>query len=178
MPEAWDGKAYIEYENKNYEEALKDFEESLKLNPSNVNSNLGKKNCLKNLGREDEIGPNMDENEINKVDQLLKEEKIDEAANEINSILEKDENNLDAQFLKGYILCKKDDADEAKIIFDKIIDKDKLNYLSLYNCGLVLLNNKRPDEAKEYFKKTLEIQPDFDKALVCMANFDVKEKKI
>ena len=81
-------------------------------------------------------------------------------------------------FLKGYILCKNDEADNAKEIFDKILEKDKNNYLALYNCGLVLLNNNRYDEAKEYMIKCLEIDPEFDKAKICLANIYINEKRM
>ena len=37
----------------------------------------------------------------------------------------KDENDINAIFLRGYILCVKNNLDDAKEIFDKIIEKDK-----------------------------------------------------
>lgn len=157
---------------------MKCFEESLKLNPSNINSTLGKSKCLENLGRKEESLKSLENvSNADKIQLLIKEDKMDEAENEINSLLEKDENNLDAQLLKGYILCNKDDVDEAKKTFDKIIEKDKSNYLALYNCGLILLNNNRIEEAKEYLNKSLEIQPDFDKGLITMGNIYAKENQ-
>ena len=103
---------------------------------------------------------------------------MEEEENEINNLLKNDENNMDAMFYKGYILCNKDEADSAKEIFDKkILEKDKENYLIFYNFGLILLNNNRYNEAEEYFKKCLEIQPEFNKAKISLGNVYVKKNK-
>lgn len=165
-------------EQKNYEEALKYFEEGINLNPSNENNFVGKAKCLENLDRkEDLLNMINDLKGINKIELLIKNDKIDEAENEIDNLLQNDENNLDAMFLKGYILCNKDELDNAKNIFDKNIEKDKTNYLAFYNCGLILLNNNRYNEAEEYFNKCLEIEPQFNKAIISLGNVYVKQNK-
>ena len=169
--EALEGKAFILLEQKYYEEALNLYEEAIKLNPSNENNLLGKVKCLENIGKTEEVLNIINEIKgIDKIKLLIKYDKIEEAEKEINKLLEKDENDINAIFLKGYILYVKNNLDDAKEIFDKIIEKDKNNYLALYNCGLILLNNNRTEEAENYFKKCFEIEHEFSKALICLGN--------
>ena len=175
--QAIEGKAYILLEQKNYSEALKYYEEAIQLNPDNNNNFIGKTQCLENLGKKEEVLRSINNIKgTNKIEFLIKNDRIEEAENIIDESLQKNENDLKMNFLKGYILCKNDEADNAKEIFDKILEKDKNNYLALYNCGLVLLNNNRYDEAKEYMIKCLEIDPEFDKAKICLANIYINEK--
>ena len=175
-----EAKAYILLEQKNYKEALNYYEKAIKANPDNENNILGKAKCLEHLEDKNEIMNLVDNLKgVNKIEFLIKNNKIDEAENKINELLEKEEykNNEDINFLKGYILCYKDDVDNAKEIFDKIIEKDENNYLALYNCGLILLNNNKDVEAKEYFIKCLKLAPEFDKAKICLGNILINEKK-
>ena len=70
MIQTLEGKASILLEQKNYEEALKCFEELLKLNHSNENYILGKAKCLDNLNKKEEVLNII--NDIKGIDNLFK----------------------------------------------------------------------------------------------------------
>ena len=97
--EALEGKAFILLEQKYNEEALNLYEEAIKLNPSNENNLLGKVKCLKNIGKTEEILNIINEIKgIDKIEVLIKYDKIEEAEKEINDLLGKNENNINAIF--------------------------------------------------------------------------------
>ena len=160
-------KGSIERELKNYDDAIKSFDESLQLDPDNVKAMLLKGNCYDDMNKKDwaldsyeKIIQKDSDNELAhqlKGQALLssvdKDNNYEEALVEFNIVLSKNPKNSDALFYKAFALSKLGRNDEAIGIYQKSIEENKdkdenqkkeNNCITNYNIGVILSKeNKR-----------------------------------
>jgi len=134
-----DGK--LRFEKKEYEKALKSFEEALQLNPDDVDSLCQKCIALNILDR------------------------YDEALKTINKVLEIDPNNAFALRLKASVLGPSERYEEALESINKSISIEPKNPHGYYIQGLALKSLDRFEESLKSLDKSLEIDPNDDNAM-------------
>lgn len=101
--------------------------------------------------------------EIDSVNELLNQGKVDDAWREINKILEKDPDNILAKNVKGNVLGRGyGRLDEALLIFKEIVETDP-NFASAWeNMGICYALKKDFDNAERCLLHALELSPDND----------------
>lgn len=101
--------------------------------------------------------------EIDPVNELLNQGKVDDAWREINKILEKDPDNIMAKNVKGNVLGRGyGRLDEALLIFKEIVETDP-NFASAWeNMGICYALKKDFDNAERCLLHALELSPDND----------------
>lgn len=99
--------------------------------------------------------------EIDPVNELLNQGKVDDAWREINKILEKDPDNIMAKNVKGNVLGRGyGRLDEALLIFKEIVETDP-NFASAWeNMGICYALKKDFDNAERCLLHALELSPD------------------
>jgi len=145
----WEGSSYksdvLNYKGAalfnldKFEEAIKVYDESLKLNPKNYLS------------------------WNNKAQLLFELERYDEAANAIEKALENLEDKEDEQLLlvnKTLILTYGDKSEQSLKLIKKILKENSENYRVWLSKGVALSDLDKQEEAIEAFNEGLKIEPE------------------
>lgn len=99
--------------------------------------------------------------EIDPVNELLNQGKVDDAWREINKILEKDPDNIIAKNVKGNVLGRGyGRLDEAILIFKEIVETDPNFASSWENLGICYALKNDFDNAERCLLHALELSPD------------------
>ena len=138
---------------KRYEEAIKAYEEAVKINPKNDDAWYNKGNGLARLKRYEEAI------------------KAYEEAVKINPKYDK------AWYNKGFCLGELKRYEEAIKAFEKTIELNPKYDKAWYNKGNVFGKLKRYEEAIEAYEKAIEINPKNDKAWVNKGVYLAKDKR-
>ncbi len=132
--ENWFNKGLALYDQGKYDDAIKCFDETVKLDPNYADAWLGKAIALDDLG------------------------KYDEAILAYDEAISLDPNNARAWNNKGVALGKQGNTDEAVEAFDEAIRLDPNYAAARNNKGAVLEALERDTEASTAFAKTKESQ--------------------
>ena len=101
--------------------------------------------------------------ELDPVNELLNQGKVDEAWREVNKILEKDPDNVVAKNVKGNVLGRGyGQLDEAIKIFKEIVDEHPDFSSAWENMGIAYAIKKDFTNAERCLLKALELSPDND----------------
>ncbi|MGI0047698.1 MAG: tetratricopeptide repeat protein, partial [Nitrosotalea sp.] len=120
------------YNIKNYESALEQLENIIKLQPYNTKATRCRVIIQELLG------------------------KFEQAIKSCDEILDIDQCNLDVLYRKGILFLKLIRHKEAIECFDKVLNINPRHELALYNKGMVLSGMTRREEAIECFDRVLE----------------------
>ncbi len=125
---------------KRYEEAIKAFNEALKINSNDASSLYGKGIALYKLKR------------------------YEEAIKTFSKALEIDSEYICALYGKGKVLSKLGHNEEALTAFEEAIKFNSEYAIAHYQRGKVLSNLRKHEKALEAFEKVIEFNPQFAKA--------------
>lgn len=91
-------------------------------------------------------------------------DKVDEAFNTVNDIIEEFPESVIAYDLKGVILKKQGKLEDAIIAFSKAVEIEPGFAIAWYNLGQIERNLGHFDQAKIYLDKAIKLQSDLTKA--------------
>lgn len=77
--------------------------------------------------------------------------------------------NVSAMYFKGLGLAGLNKRDEAKIIFQQAVDTDSEFYIAYFYLGVLAMEEGQLKSALQYAKTTLEIQPNFRRGQLLVA---------
>ena len=140
----------IEYDEKNYDESLKFFSESLKINPNNSE-------CFSNRGL------------VN-----FKLKKTEEAIADFKKAISIDKNNYNPFFNLGNLYKELGRLDESIDNFSKAISINKNFYTAYYNRAIIKRALLKFDDAIKDFDEALKIKPNFSNAVMFKAITQLK----
>jgi superkiller protein 3 len=147
------GQLYAE--TQEYENAIKEFNTVLELEPDNLFSRIY-------LGR---------------IYTTLKD--YDHAAKEFNTILNRNPNNFYAHINLGKMYVEMKDYDHAIAEFKKVIELNPKDYMSYFILGELLSDKKgKPQEAISCLSKGLSLNPNHFDSQVRLGNLYLKTGKI
>jgi|Deesub1362B_J571_1020462.scaffolds.fasta_scaffold00200_24 tetratricopeptide (TPR) repeat protein len=144
------------FAQKNYQEALIEYQNILSENPKLYQINLNIGNCYYEMGD------------------------YEKAISSYQAILEKEPDSHDALMSLANIYLEKGDLDRGLEYIKKIDLKTIDNPITFYNIGTLLYNKGKPDLAIEYYLNALRLDPNFGDAYyqlgLCYLNTNEKEK--
>jgi FkbM family methyltransferase len=126
----------INYLLKKYDSAIKYFQESLSLNPSDAEAYYNCGNAFKD------------------------KEQFDEAVTWYKKALQFDSRNPSIYLNLGYVLGKKGELDEAVQCYREALRLEPDNAMAHFNLGNALFDKGLFDEAMEQYQKTIAIDPE------------------
>ena len=158
-----------------FEDALRHFDEALKINEKQPSVWSNRAMALKGLGKFDDalesidraiqIDSNFAESFYNKGNILAQINKLEEAVLALDRLTELKPTNELAFFLKGNLLQRLDKRLEAKKAYESAI-QIKPNFIeALNNLGLCLVELDDPESGIIYLEKALKINPKFYESL-------------
>ena len=170
IEDAYYNRGLVFMEEKNNDEAIKDFNKAIELKPDFANpyNNLGivltnaKRNeeAVKNFNKAIELKPDFSDAYNNRGFIFMNGKRNNEAINDFNNAIKLNPGNAEAYFNRGtlFIIEKRNDA--AINDFNKAIEL-KPGYAEAYNSrGSFFVNVKRNEEAVQDFNKAIELKPD------------------
>jgi YVTN family beta-propeller protein len=162
-----------------YNESIKYYEASIKLEPNNIDSWYNKGLALSNLGQYEEaikcydrvieINPdyipvwNIKGNALNYLG------KFHESIKAYDQVLEEDPRNIIAFYDKGLALSNLGQYEKAIKCYDRVIEIDPKNFDAKNAKGLAFERLNRYEEAIKYYDKVLEKDPNNIEALKAKA---------
>lgn len=168
---AWFGKGYSLSSDGEYEQAIKAYDEALKLNPDLAAAWIQKARALYESGRYDEsiiasqaalrIDPNCSFAWNSLGASLVIQGKNDEALDACNKAIELEANYDSAWSNKGYALMSMGKYDESVQSFEQGLKSNAKNAFAWNGMGQSLDALKRYDDALQAFDKAIELNPDY-----------------
>lgn len=162
-------KAVKDWETGNLEEALKNFDEALELNPESLEAITGKGAVLVDLGNIEEGLRYYDEAlEINpkewfalmgKGTVLMERGELEDALECFDRLLEI-QNNPEALANRGFCLAHLGDYEDAIQDLERALKTERKNVFALINKGYAHLGLEQEKEAKACYEKASRIRPD------------------
>ncbi|MGB9835171.1 MAG: tetratricopeptide repeat protein [Candidatus Saccharicenans sp.] len=150
-------KAFINgtnaYNKQNYAEAIKEFEEAIKLNSNNWAYYFNYGLALKKLN------------------------KLDEAKEAFKKAVELNPESFSANKELGEILARQDNFAEALEYYKKAVSLSPSDPDAHYNLGVCLVNLGQGDEAYAHFQKTVELKPDYPEAYFQLGSLCISQNK-
>ena len=140
----------IEFDEKNYDESLKFFNESLQINPNNSE-------CYSNRGVAN-----------------FKLENIDEAISDYKKAISIDKNNYNAHFNLGNLYKRIGRLEESIEYFNNAILINKDHYIAYHNRAVVKELLLKFDEAIKDFDEALKINPKYSNSIFFKAITQLK----
>jgi tetratricopeptide (TPR) repeat protein len=176
--EEWFERAFAFQENKNFDEAIRCYQEAIRLNPdyAAAHNNLGV--LLKDLKRYDEaevnyrkaieLNPSLPEAYSNLGILLKNLKRYEEAEVNYRKAIEVNPDYATAYYGLGYLLNNLKRYEEAEVNYRKAIELNEASpsggnpdYASAYyNLGNLLRDLKRYEEAEVNYRKAIELDPD------------------
>ena len=161
-------KKFLVQEFTNYDENIKEVNESLSINPDQFDAYVAKERVLIYFNKYDELLPFLDEmlerfpdeeKDIKiKVAYILKEKRdIEEGFNIINELLEKYTDDTKLLTYKVYWLQYLNRKEEAVEILQNLIEQDPDNGIYHDTYGEILMSFQDYENAKNEFLKAIEI---------------------
>ena len=161
-------KKFLVQEFTNYDENIKEVNESLSINPDQFDAYVAKERVLIYFNKYDELLPFLDEmlerfpdeeKDIKiKVAYILKEKRdIEEGFNIINELLEKYTDDTKLLTYKVYWLQYLNRKEEAVEILQRLIEQDPDNGIYHDTYGEILMSFQDYENAKNEFLKAIEI---------------------
>jgi tetratricopeptide (TPR) repeat protein len=135
LPGDWDNKGNALYEQGKYDEAIKAYDEAIKLDPNDANAWYNK-------------GVALDQHDKN-----------DEAIQAYDRAIEIDPQYTEAWTLKGIALDDQGKYELAILAFDKVIELNPEYSMAWNNKGYALVLQGKYAEAIQAFNKSIELDP-------------------
>jgi tetratricopeptide (TPR) repeat protein len=167
--EAWYHKGIALTKQGNYEEALKAYDEAIRINPKIAELWNNKGVILKKQGKfqgavdsfEEAIKTNSQYINAwnNKGNALSKQGRYSEAIQAYNEAIKVDPRHEAAWYNKGIAFGIWGKNNEAFTCFNKVIEVNPQHADAWYNKGLVLGKQDKPEAAVKCFSKAIEIDP-------------------
>ena len=126
------GSALLEM--KKYQEAERDFDEAIHINPEHIKAYLYRGYLYSTL------------------------ERFQEAESDFLKVIKKEPKNDFAQNSLGYIEYKLGNYEDAIFYIQQVLQKDSLSFDANKNMGYVLLKQDKKDEACVFMQKAIELQ--------------------
>ncbi|MGB9893090.1 MAG: tetratricopeptide repeat protein, partial [Candidatus Saccharicenans sp.] len=150
-------KAFINgtdaYNKQDYPGALKEFEESIKLNPNNWAYYFNYGLTLKKLN------------------------KVDEAREAFKKAVELNPESFSANKELGEMLAKQDNFASALEYYKKAVSLSPTDPDAQYNLGACLVNLGQGEEAYTHFQKVVELKPDYAEAYFQLGSLCISQNK-
>ncbi len=170
LAQEWIAKGDALYNESNYREAIKAYDEAIRLDPKLAEAWNSKGFALNRQGKCDEAikawdeaislapsDPNIVTTWKNKGQAFFDQGKYDEALLCMDKVIEMEPQFAMAWNNKGYCLYKLGKYDEALQAYNKCIELDSKDKDFWYNLGTVLLALNRGDEADVAFARATEL---------------------
>lgn len=141
------------YNKQNYPEALKEFEEAIKLNAGNWAYYFNYGLTLKKMNR------------------------MDEAREAFKKAVELNPESFSANKEFGEILARQDDFAGALGYYEKAVSLSPSDPDAHYNLGVCLVNLARGEEAYIHFQKAVELKPDYAEAYFQLGSICISQNK-
>lgn len=120
--------AMMHYQMKNFPKALEQLDQSLKINPDDVDAWLGRGRTLIKLGKEGE------------------------AAESYEKALSLDSKNKEAVFTLGILYRRSGKYDQAQKLFENLVQDQDYTELAKYHLGTISIKRRRPQQAIEQWE--------------------------
>jgi len=114
-------------------------------------------------------------NEIKLAQFLVTEEKLEQAEEKINGVLEKDASVLEARYILGNIYSKQNKFDQAILEFTSALEVDPDYYEAIFGLALAYKKSQKIDESIMGFNRLIEIDPRDTKPFLHLG--DIYEEK-
>ena len=164
-------RGYINAEQDNADEAIRNWQESVRLNPGHYQSycelglifdRQGKtEQAIVHFQKALQINPNLAEIHNNLASTLNKQGKTDEAISHYRQALQIDSNLAEAYNNLGIILKSQGNIDEAIKHYRKALEIDPGHAIIHYNLAEELRKQGKADEAISHYRQALQIDPNF-----------------
>ncbi len=172
--------SFILFHQGKFEDALKNWQLAIKINPNYIEAYNGMGNAYKKLNdlnkaivnfkKAIEINPNYLEARLNLSNVLMQSESFEDALKTFNEVIKIDANNINAYYGKALTLQKLLKHKEAIETFEKALGINK-NFSPIYNdIGVSHLELKNWEEAANYFVKTLDLDSKNKNAFINLVN--------
>ena len=180
-------KAITTHQEGKLDEARNLYLEILKTEPKHpdANHNLGlivaslnkPTESLKLFKIATEENPNKEQFWISYTNQLIKENKLDEAEVACRKAIEINPGSAEIYNFLGLILNNFGRLEEAEVTFKKAIEVNPSILKSHFNLGVIFYKLSKFEKAEISFKKTIELKPDYTEAYNNLGNTFTQLKK-
>ena len=171
--------AFIYFKNKNIEQALKNFQTTIHIEPQHENALLMLGNIYYEEGNFEKASEYYDKiliiNPYNQ-DALLmirrsnKKQELDKAYNDSKKILENDPLNQNALFKIGNIYYEENNFEKAYEYFNRVLEINSSNEDALLMMGHIYYEVDNFQKAGEYYNRVLKINSYSEDALLMMGH--------
>jgi len=151
---AWNNLGMLAAEQGESEAAIRDFQEAIRQNPSNVIA-------IDNLGNV-----------------YRQQNRWAEAQATLERALKIDPDDVEANYSLGMVFAQQDDTERAYQYLHQALALRPGYAQALNNLGILFLRTRRPADAIETFQNCIRVAPDFDQAYLNLAKVYVVEDHI
>jgi len=151
---AWNNLGMLAAEQGESEAAIRDFQEAIRQNPSNLIA-------IDNLGNV-----------------YRQQNRWGEAQSTLERALEIDPDDVEANYSLGMVFAQQDDTERAYQYLHQALALRPGYPQALNNLGILFLRTRRPADAIETFQNCIRAAPDFDQAYLNLARVYVVENNI
>jgi protein O-mannosyl-transferase len=150
---AYNGRGYFLFNQANYDEAIKDFNRSVELDPAGAHAYNLRGMVYMNNNRNDE------------------------AIDDFNKAIELAPGNADTYVNRGWVFMNEGRNNEAIEDYNKAIELDPDYEVAYNNRGIYFINEKKNEQAIKDFNKAIELNPSYAEAYYDRANVSMLLKR-
>ena len=151
MPKAWNNLGILAAREGNADKAIQDFQQALKIDPSNVIA-------LGNLGSV-----------------YRQEKRWDDAKSTLERALQLSPDNPEANYSLGMVYAQLNDTEHAYEFLRKALAARPAYPEALNNLGILYVRTQRQAEAEKTFEEAIRVAPSFDQPYLNLAKLYVLE---